>query len=306
MRFNRFDLNLLVVLDALLTELSITKAGEKVFLSQSATSGALSRLREYFNDPILTQVGRKMMLTPLGESLVIPVRESLMQVQSTLESRPNIDISQSERHISIIMSDAPNIIIFSKAVKEASKIAPNITFETVPLPYEPLDELEQGNVDFILLPDKFLAENHPSIELLEENFVVICWDQHNELTDTISREQYKNLGHVMTKFGPRANPGLDAWVTSRSGVERRSEVIVNTFSAVPAFIVGTQRIATVHRRLAKLWASYLPIKILEEPFDIPNFSWCIQWHEIQNTDPVITWFGELMLKAGKELANESE
>ncbi len=93
MRFNRFDLNLLVVLDALLTERNITRAGEKVFLSQSATSGALARLREYFDDPLLVQVGRKMVLTPLGESLIIPVRELLMKIQAIAVQRKRIMVA---------------------------------------------------------------------------------------------------------------------------------------------------------------------------------------------------------------------
>lgn len=92
-------------------------AGEKVFLSQSATSGALARLREYFDDQILVQIGRKMVLTPLGESLILPVRELLMKVQATLESRPDLDIAQTERRLAELWAQYLPIKILAAAAE---------------------------------------------------------------------------------------------------------------------------------------------------------------------------------------------
>ncbi len=98
MHFEQLDLNLLVALDALLTERSITAAGVRVHLTQSAMSGALSRLREFFNDDLLTQVGRKMVPTPLGESLAEPVRQILLQVKAAINAKPGFDPATSRRH----------------------------------------------------------------------------------------------------------------------------------------------------------------------------------------------------------------
>lgn len=303
MRFNRFDLNLLVVLDALLTERNITRAGEKVFLSQSATSGALARLREYFDDQILVQIGRKMVLTPLGESLILPVRELLMKVQATLESRPDLDIAQTERRLTLVMSDYPVTVLMPEVWRQAAAQAPGITFETMAPSNSPQDELEQGNVDFLLLPSEFLRPEHPSIKLFDEDFVVICWDQNPYIGDNISCQKYLEMGHVMVHFGSKRRPSVDAWMTAKGGVERRAEVIVNTFTAVPQCLVGTLRIATIHRRLAELWAQYLPIKILAAPAElpIPPFSWSLQWHQIQDLDPVNRWMRELMLDVARNL-----
>ena len=91
MRFNRLDLNLLVALDALLTEGSITKAAERLNLSPSATSNALSRLREYFEDELLVQVGRRMEPTPRAQGLQEAVREVLVRVDSTIAQQPEFD-----------------------------------------------------------------------------------------------------------------------------------------------------------------------------------------------------------------------
>src|SRR5688572_14126405 len=84
MQLNRFDLNLLIALDALLHEKNVTRAAERVFVSQPAMSAALQKLRDYFDDPLLVRVGRDMELTPRGLSLVEPVREALLRIQATL------------------------------------------------------------------------------------------------------------------------------------------------------------------------------------------------------------------------------
>jgi len=241
MRFNHFDMNLLVVLDALLTERNITRAGEKVFLSQSATSGALSRLRDYFEDPLLTQAGRKMMLTPLGESLIVPVRESLMKVQTTLDSRPDSNIFDSNRHLKLVMSDGSFTVLMPEVLRKASILAPNVTVEMFSPENDPVDELVQGNVDFLLLPSQFLEKSHPTAELFEEDFVVVCWQDHDVLNNSITMEQYQEVGHVLVRFGSKRRPSIDIWMTERTGIERRVEVTVNTFSEIPHCLVGTQR-----------------------------------------------------------------
>ena len=105
MQLNRFDLNLLIALDALLREKNVTRAAERVFVSQPAMSAALHKLREYFNDPLLVRVGREMELTPRGESLVEPVREALLRIQMMLGTQPTFDPKTARRDFTVIMSE---------------------------------------------------------------------------------------------------------------------------------------------------------------------------------------------------------
>src|SRR5215475_7779150 len=104
MDFSGLDLNLLVALDALFAERSVSRAGERLHLSQSATSGALARLRYVFRDPLLVQVGRTMALTPLAETLVEPVREFLLQAESIMHSSPVFKAATSSRRFRVMMS----------------------------------------------------------------------------------------------------------------------------------------------------------------------------------------------------------
>ena len=105
MQLNRFDLNLLIALDALLREKNVTRAAERVFVSQPAMSAALHKLREYFNDPLLVRVGREMELTPRGDSLVEPVREALLRIQVMLGTQPTFDPKTARREFTVIMSE---------------------------------------------------------------------------------------------------------------------------------------------------------------------------------------------------------
>src|ERR1044072_1286367 len=105
MQLNRFDLNLLIALDALLREKNVTRAAERVFVSQPAMSAALHKLREYFNDPLLVRVGREMELTARGESLVEPVREALLPIQMMLGPQPTFDPKTARRDFTVIMSE---------------------------------------------------------------------------------------------------------------------------------------------------------------------------------------------------------
>src|SRR5437763_16332301 len=104
MDLQRFDLNLLVTLDALLSERNVTRAGQRMNLSQSAMSGALGRLREFFQDELLVPMGRTMVLTPLAQGLVLPVRDVLLQVQTTIATKPHFDPATSSSHFSTAVS----------------------------------------------------------------------------------------------------------------------------------------------------------------------------------------------------------
>ena len=105
MHLNKFDLNLLIALNALLQEKNVTRAAERVYVSQPAMSAALQKLRDYFRDPLLIRVGREMELTPRGLSLVEPVRDALLHVQATLGTQPSFDPATVERIFSLSIRD---------------------------------------------------------------------------------------------------------------------------------------------------------------------------------------------------------
>ena len=296
MRFNKFDMNLLVVLDALLTERNITRAGERLFLSQSATSGALARLREYFDDQLLVRIGRKMVLTPLAENLAMPVRRLLIQARTTLETHLDLDPAQIEGKLSFVMSDYTSMVVMPEVIRRAAEIAPGVSFEIIYPGDNPTAELDQGNIDFLLIPGIFLTDEHPRQELFTETFVCICDEGNSDVQDGITAEQYMKFGHISVGFGSRSTPGIDSVLTEQAGISRRVDVTVNAYSQVPQYVIGTTRIATVHKRLADFWAQFLPIRVVQPGFELATIPWCLQWHQYRDLDPLTLWIKELMME----------
>ncbi|WP_175651456.1 LysR family transcriptional regulator [Pseudomonas sp. Marseille-P9899] len=299
MRFKHLDLNLLVALDVLLEEQNITRAAERLHMTQSATSGVLGRLRTYFEDDLLVQVGRKMMLTPLARDLEIPVREVLLKIQTSITAKPVHDIAESKRHFRIMASDYLISVLFAEVIREINQQAPMVTFELISPGETAREMLMRGEVDLMIAPDHYIVKEHPSQLLFEEQHVcVICQDNH-AVGERLTLEQYLELGHVSVVFGRNRTPGIEEWFMSEYGCKRRIEVITHDFNTLPQLVIGTQRVATVHSRLARLYARNLPLRIVPPPVNLPAMQEYMSWHRSLDRDPVLAWLREKLL----EMAN---
>jgi len=303
MRLNRFDLNLLVALDALLTEQNTTRAGKRINLSQPAMSCALARLRGYFNDPILTQVGRKLVPTPLGTSLAQPVRELLMRTEATLDNRPNFDPGTTRRKFRLMMSDYVSTVLMAEITRRSERIAPGMTFEILPHGLSPETALENGDIDLLVMPDEFLPREHPSEPLFDEYYVCLACANHPTVGQHITQEQYLELRHVVARPGahPQRRRAVDELYLERLGHERRIDVVVGEFNVLPQYVIGTTRIATMHQRLARLYASYMPLKILPLPFKCPPIREATAWHHHRDQDLGLAWLRQLLRITAEDL-----
>jgi len=290
------DLNLLVALDALFAEKSVSLAGERrLHLSQSATSGALARLREVFQDQLLVPVGRKMVLTPVAEALVEPVRAFLLQAEAILNNNPVFDPSSSTRKFRLLMSDYVEMVLMTEALPRMEKLAPGIRFEFVSNVEGGFDALDRGEIDLSIAPSLRLTSEHPSEPLFEDEFVCVVWSGNQRVKSMISLDEYLAMGHIVVRFGKRQELAtFDEWFMERFGHERRIEVVTTAFNLVPQLLVGTSRIATMHRRLAISYQRYLPLKILKPPFEIATLQESMQWHKSRDRDPGTVWLRSLL------------
>ena len=289
------DLNLLVALDAMFAERSVSRAGERLHLSQSATSGALARLREVFQDQLLVPVGRKMVLTPVAEALVEPVRDFLLQAEAILNNSPVFDPASSTRKFRILMSDYVEMVLMTEALPRMEQFAPGIRFEFVSNVEGGFDALDRGEIDLSIAPSIRLTSEHPSEPLFEDEFVCVVWSGNSRVKSTISLDEYLALGHIVVRFGKhRELTTFDEWFMERFGLERRIEVVTTAFNLVPQLLVGTSRIATLHRRLAISHQRYLPLKIMKPPFEIATLQESMQWHKSRDRDPGTLWLRSLL------------
>lgn len=299
MRYQRLDLNLLTALRALLTERNVTRAAESLYLSQSAMSGILARLREYFDDPLIVQVARRMELTPLGESLIGKVSDLLLQIDATLGTKPGFEPEKSGRHFVIVASDYAIAVLLLEALRDMQASAPGVSFEfrqPTPLAYQ---ELESGEVDFIIAPEWHQTKGFSSCALWQDDYCAIVDRECSEVGDSVSLEQYKAARHVSTDS--RGAPMFEAWFDKRYAGERRVEVRIPSFALLPTLVVGTPRLATMHSRLGRRACELWPVRWVRLGFDVPPFVEMLQWHSYRDHDPGMVWLRERLLARANAL-----
>ena len=289
MKLSQFDLNLLVALDALLSEKNVTHAGMRIHLSQSATSAALARLRGFFQDQLLVPVGGKMVLTPMAKGLVKPVRSLLLQAQATIAMKAQFDPAHSRRHFSMAVSDYVATVFMADALALVQRQAPHVTFELVPTSERAVEALEAGTLDFLIAPDVFAPKTHPKVPLFEDTHTVIAWTGNSCVRKGISLQQFLNMGHVAIHVGEGPAPNFDELFLRRLKYKRRAEVVAHSFDVVPHLVVGTNRIATVATRLAEKYAQFLPLKLIPLPIEVPPMTEVLQWYKYHDQDPAYIW-----------------
>jgi len=300
MRFKNLDLNLLVALDVLLTERNVSRAAEKLHITQSALSNALARLRGHFGDELLVKVGRRLELTPRAELLKEPVRDILVRIESSVTASPQFDPSSSDRTFRIFVSDFSLATLVPQFLRNIAPGRYPIRFEFRPQTYEPHRTLERGEADLLIIPSEFASKDHPFEVVYSEDFVCIADIAHPRVGATLDLPAYCRERHAV--MVPASNAAsFETQAMRKLGIVRDFDATTFSFVALPRLVAGTHRLATVHRRLAEQAAEHLPIRILELPFEIPPMHQAIQWHTYRSNDPAIIWLRGAMHEAAAAL-----
>jgi LysR family transcriptional regulator, nod-box dependent transcriptional activator len=299
-RLNRLDLNQLVCLAALLEERSVTKAAKSVAIGQSAMSLALGRLREYFDDDIIVQVGRTMVPTPFGQGLAKPVHDILLQIKLLTEKRPGFDTALCDRTLNIVTSDYLTELFFSDLFRRAREVAPKMKFVLHELNRNMMDDFDRGEIDLLVIPDVISSKDHPSEFLFEETLSCVVWEHNTRVGDRLSLQEYLDLDHVTTEMDDDGLATIDRNI-ERLGYVRRSQLNVPNVMLAPKFVIGTQIVMTLQTRLARLLVKDLPLRMLPCPLNMPPVSEVVQWHKRLGHDPAINWFCGLLKDVSSEL-----
>jgi DNA-binding transcriptional LysR family regulator len=293
MRFNKLDLNLLVALDAMLTEKNVSRAAERMFISQSAMSNALARLRQYFDDELLVQVGRRMELTPRAQFLQNVVRDVLVRVDAAVQAVPVFDYAHSDRNFTLFVSDYTLQTLVPHVLALAYQRAPGVRFQFLPQTSEPKRALERGEVDLMVIPAGYCSPDHPTEHLFDEVLSCVVWSGSRFAASPITLEDYKSASHVAVVPG-LDKPAVDGLFLQQYGIARKIEVTTFSFASAAFLVLGTDRIATVHTRLAGQASKLLPLTAHRLPLDIPDMQQVVQWHEHRSFDPGLVWLRGLL------------
>lgn len=293
MRFDRLDLNLLVALDALISEQSVTEASRRLYLSQPAVTSALNRLRQYFGDDLLVLEGRQMRLTYKAEELAAPVRQALELIRSEITQPGQFDPKESSRKFVIIASDYIHTILLAQVIAQAAREAPRVMFEIIRPSTDATERFERAEADLMLTVEPFSLAQHPSVPLFQDEHVLISWAGSSH-GDAISTEEFLAAGHVAASFGRDRRQALSELSLEKFREQRRIELIVPSFSALAQSVVGTDRLATMHRKLAEHFVPFYPIRIHSLPVPIAPIQQVMNWHRLRNRDAGMQWLKNMI------------
>lgn len=300
MMLSGVDLNLLVALDALLTECNVTRAAIRTSVGQPAMSASLARLRKHFDDPLLVKQGRQLVPTPLAESLVGPVRAAIEAVESVMGSRAEFDPTIDERTFTILASDYVTLQLLRPLFAMLATDAPAIRVNVVPIGTDFAEQLQRGHVDLLIMPSAAVGQlSMPQVKLFSDRFVLAC-DRDNPLVgDTVTPEEFASLPYLSYSVGQLR--GLGESELAEVGIERRVEVRTQSFVITPFLLAGTHLVSLVHERLARRVADYAGIRLLEPPVPLRPIIETMYWNVRQSQDPAHQWLRSRITEAATNL-----
>jgi DNA-binding transcriptional LysR family regulator len=295
-----FNLNLLVALDALLSERNVTRAGQRVGLSQPAMSGTLARLREHFNDDLLVRVGRQLELTPLALELIEPVRHAVRQIETIVEHRHGFDAKVEKRSFTIAASDYATFLLLPPLLERLSKEAPNICLKFVKIDLRSEELIKSDTVDFLILPSE-LGLNLPGQVLFTDRWVCAVWSKHPTVGDTISKEQYQALPHLAFGMVPPSSMSVADGYLEQTGVKSAPVATTESFLLLPFAIRGTNLVTIMHERLAEQVREAADIRLLEPPFTLPEVHESVYWNPRHGSNPSHIWLRSMIVEIARTL-----
>lgn len=287
MRLGGFDLNLLLAFDTLLEERNVTKAAQRLNMTQSAMSASLKRLREAFGDPILSQHGKAMVPTPHALALAPDISAAIAGLRRLIQPIGGFEPAASSRVFRIAASDYIATVLLAPLLKALEQEAAAIRLEiSLPTDSTP-DRLAKGEFDLLLTPEEFLEPKHPAELLFEERHVVVACQHNPLLMKPLTNEAFAAAGHVAVQIDGR-NTYIENEL-NRLGLTRRVEVHAPSFIQAPWMLPGTKRIALMHDRLARMMAPILGLRISALPFEVSAMREMMQFHSARRDDDGLTW-----------------
>ncbi|MBN3801466.1 LysR family transcriptional regulator [Paraburkholderia sp. Ac-20336] len=290
MDIRQVDLNLLKVFDALLKKRHVTQAGVSIGLSQPAMSYALSKLRELFGDPLFVRTGRGMEPTPRAQALGDPVARLLDLVQTEILPAPEFRPAESSRNFVLCMSDIGEMVFLPRLQSFLARTAPHVSIKTVALSMPELEEgLASGEVDLAIgyFPG-LKSEALKRKALYRHSYVCIARDDHPEIGDTLSLDQYRNAAHVIVHPEGREQDVLER-AHERLGIRINVRFSVPRFIGVPFIVAGSDMIAAVPQAVGRRFAEFVNVKLLPLPFPAPKYDLYLYWHPRFHHEPANRW-----------------
>ena len=291
MQLQTIDLNLLVVLDAVLRHASVKQAAAAIGLSPSATSHALARLRELLDDPLLVRAGRSMVLTPRAEGLREELAEVLGRVERMLTPQQAIDPTTFTRSFRVAATDYTELEILVPLCRRLSSLAPGVDIHAQRQPLDIVASLRADRCELVVGVFRDPPPNVRVHELFRERFVVVMRRGHPASRGRLSVSRYSKLDHILVAPGGQPRGIVDELLAAR-GHSRRVARCVSSFHVAPHLVAGSDYVLTIASQIAARYADELDLVIRKPPLDLPRFPLCMIWHQRYDQDLGHRWLRE--------------
>ncbi len=288
MNLHEYDLNLLTIFDMIFVERHLTKAGEKLKMSQPAMSQALKKLRDTFDDQLFVRSGKELIPTNCANRIAPGIRDIVKLAKNTFLDREDFDPCESHRTFRIAMSDYTEMVILPVLFKKLQKVAPGIRLESKHLSqtnYRTI--LESDELDIILGCSLTFGANIYQQSLFTDEEVLVVRKDSPVLKEPLTQERYATLKHAQFEWFEEANL-IDRQLKCQK-LQRNIVLEVQHEMVLPLILRDSELVINIPRRMAIVFKEFLPLEILELPFQVSHYYLCQYWHQKNHLDPANKW-----------------
>lgn len=286
----RLDLNLLITLDVLLAERNVTRAAERLHLSQPSVSVQLAKLRDYFGDPLLLPGPRGMRPTTRALALSEPLRLALRELDSAVLQSSAFDPARADRSWRVAAADYGEGVILIPALPQLRAAAPGSRLAILPLqPSKIATSMGNGELDLCLHTSHDAPSGLRSRTLFKEHYVLAGRADHPKLRRRPSLKQFRALEHVVVSPDGGGFVGVTDQLLTQAGLSRRVVLSVPRFRSAVSAVAGSDLVAMLPSRLV---AGREELRVVGAPLELPGFEIAMLWHERAHRDPAHQWLRE--------------
>lgn len=304
------DLNLLVCLDALLSEGSVTRAAERLDMSQPGMSHALSRLRALTGDALFVRSGNEFIPTERAQALAGKVRVGLAAMEEIFSAEGPFDPAATAGTLTIAAVDSVGVLLVPRLTQALARIAPMISLKVrLPDPVKLREWLTEGECDIAL---GYFTDAHSELhcsDLFGQELALISGPAHPLDGKPMSLEQYVESSHVV--FGSPFSTGSPMeetidWALRDLNLERSQSVHVSSMLLVPHIVASSPHVAALPAWLAREHARYMPLQVRPMPLSLPPIVIRMLWHSRTHRTGLHRWARHLIRELTEELAHSGQ
>ena len=299
MNWGAFDLNLLIVFDAVMQERSVTRAGSRIGLSQPAMSHALNRLRYMLKDELFVRTPDGMVPTPRAEALAQPLRNALSEMQHALEPAA-FEPASSERRFTLSVNNYAAAVIVPPLVPAIAAAAPGLSLDLRPSgTLDVVEQLDRGEIDLALGAMAGPGERFVAAPLLEDGFVTVMRRDHPASRRKLTPQAFAALRHLEISSSREDTSFIDRWLEERK-LARRIALRAPYLSAA-AILARSDLVATLSRRIAEAFIRDHALELKTPPYPSPRLKTAMLWHRRLDRHPAHRWLRDTITAVARRL-----